>query len=487
MGAETKTWQVLNMEEDKVSSKGKELAKNTAIISIGKICTQVVSFLLLPVYTGILSTEEYGAVDLIITYTSLLLPIITLQLEQALFRFLLEKRGDDEGIKQVISAVCSITIFMVGIFSAIFIVVSPLIKSQYKFYLLANLLANSFSAVMLQTARGLGKNGVYAIGSFLSAFSMIVLNIIFIVGFHMGAYSMMWSHILSAIICGMYIFWKVKAYRYITIRIPSKAERKRYLGYALPLIPNQISWWILSASDRTVILWKMGVAFNGIYSIASKFSNLYSVMYNIFNLSWTELVSVHFNDEDREKSFSELQDMVVKLLICLYLGIVSIMPLVFPIMINKEYADAYYQIPILMIGVFFSAMIGVMSAYYIADKNTKVIAKTSMICAAINLVLDIFLMPFIGLFAASIASAIAYFVMYIVRYIDINKRYGVKNSPKLLTLLGGSTVVVFAVYYCRNMLLCGICFLCVCIMSVVLNKNILIGGIKLVKDKVIKK
>ena len=49
------------------SSTGKELAKNTAIISVGKICTQVVSFLLLPIYTGILSTEEYGAVDLIIT------------------------------------------------------------------------------------------------------------------------------------------------------------------------------------------------------------------------------------------------------------------------------------------------------------------------------------------------------------------------------------------------------------------------------------
>ena len=49
------------------SSTGKELAKNTAIISVGKICTQVVSFLLLPIYTGILSTEEYGAVDLIET------------------------------------------------------------------------------------------------------------------------------------------------------------------------------------------------------------------------------------------------------------------------------------------------------------------------------------------------------------------------------------------------------------------------------------
>lgn len=209
-------------------------------------------------------------------------------------------------------------------------------------------------------------------------------------------------------------------------------------------------------------------------------------MYNIFNLSWTELISVHFNDEDREKSFSDLQDMVVKLMICLYLGIVSIMPFAFPIMINSKYADAYYQIPILMLGVFFSAMIGVMSAYYIADKNTKVIAKTSMICAAINLILDILLMPFIGLFAASIASAIAYFVMYIIRYIDINKRYGVKNSPQLLILLGISTVVVFSSYYYRNMIICGICFLGVCVMSIVLNKKVILGGITIVSSTIAK-
>ncbi len=467
-------------------SNAKELAKNTAIISIGKICTQVVSFLLLPVYTGVLSTEEYGAVDLIITYTSLLLPIVTLQLEQALFRFVLEKRGNKDAISDVLSSIYIITFVALFIFSSIYIGVSPFINSQYKYYLLANLVANSFSSLMLQTARGLGKNSIYALGSFFSASSMIVLNIIFIVCFHFGAYGMMYAHIMGSLICGVYVYISLHIHEYIKISIPELKTIKRFLSYSLPLIPNQISWWILSASDRTVILWKMGVAYNGVYSIAGKFSTLYGVMYNIFNLSWTELISVHFYDEDRDKTFSELQDMVVRLLICIYLGIVSVMPFVFPVMINEKYADAYYQIPILMLGIFFSAMIGVMSAYYIADKNTKVIAKTSMTCAIINLVLDVTLMPFIGLFAASIASAIAYFVMYIVRYIDINKRYGVKNAPKLLSILGVSTVIVFVVYYYRNLILCGICFLTVCVMSFVMNKSVINGVIQIAKNKIMK-
>ena len=49
-------------------SRSKELVKNTAILTIGKMCTQFVSFLLLPLYTALLSTEEYGIVDLFTTY-----------------------------------------------------------------------------------------------------------------------------------------------------------------------------------------------------------------------------------------------------------------------------------------------------------------------------------------------------------------------------------------------------------------------------------
>lgn len=465
------------------SSKGRELAKNTAIISIGKICTQAISFLLLPVYTGILSTEEYGAVDLFITYTSLLLPIVTLQLEQAVFRFLIEKRGNRDGTQKIISSVVTINLIAIGIFAAIYCLISPLINSELKFLLLLNLLVASYSALMLQIARGIGKNGIYAIGSFISASCLVTLNVLFLVVFKMGAYGMVWAHILSTFLCGSFILIRLKVYQYIKIELPSKAEVKKFLSYSLPLIPNQISWWMLSASDRTVILWKMGVKFNGIYSVAGKFSNLYSTMYNIFNLSWTELISVHFDEPDREKVFSDLQDTVVKILICMFLGIVSVMPFVFPVMVNSSYKDAYYQIPILMLGAFFSAMIGVMSAYYIADKNTKTIAKTSMICAAINLVLDIVLMPFIGLFAASIASVTAYFVMYIVRYIDINKRYGVKNSSKLLPVLLIVTSAVFIIYYIHNMLLCALSFIGVCIFSIILNKSVLLSSIQLVKEK----
>ena len=74
-------------------NKNKELVKNTAIISIGKICTQFLSFLLLPLYTSLLTTKDYGTVALITTYQQLLGYIVFFQIEQAVFRFLIDANG----------------------------------------------------------------------------------------------------------------------------------------------------------------------------------------------------------------------------------------------------------------------------------------------------------------------------------------------------------------------------------------------------------
>ena len=80
-------------------SRRKEIVKNTAILTIGKMCTQFVSFLLLPLYTALLSTEEYGIVDLFTTYMALILPLVCWQLDQGIFLFMIDCREDETKTK----------------------------------------------------------------------------------------------------------------------------------------------------------------------------------------------------------------------------------------------------------------------------------------------------------------------------------------------------------------------------------------------------
>ena len=465
-------------------SKGKDLAKNTAIVSIGKICTQLITFFLLPVYTAVLSNEEYGVVDLLNTLTSLLLPIVTLQIEQGIFRYLIDCRENNEKQIKLITTIIRFMIIQSIACIVIFLCVSPFIHNEYKYFLIANLLMGIFSSLLLQICRGLGDNATYAIGSFITGAFTVVLNVIFIVAFRWGAYGMLGATAISNFICAVYIFLKRKIYKYIKPKQFDKKILKEIIKYSVPLIPNMISWWIVSASDRTIISAVIGIAQNGIYSAANKFSGVFTTLYSVFNLTWTESASININSEDRDEFFSKILDFVIRFFGCLCLGTIAVMPFAFNILINEKFAEAYYQIPILILGSVFNILVSFVGSIYVAKKLTKEIAKTSVIAAIINIFVNIVLIKSIGLYAASISTVIAYALMFIYRWIDV-KKYVKFNVNKILmfalTIMYGITIFT---YYLKNTMISVVVLVIVVVFAIITNLNSVSYLKQIVKDKI---
>ena len=89
--------------DNSVKSREKQLYKNTGIIAIGTICSKAFQFFLLPLYTNVLSTSEYGVVDVLTTIASLIIPIITLQLSGSVFRFIIDEK-DDDNVSKIITS-----------------------------------------------------------------------------------------------------------------------------------------------------------------------------------------------------------------------------------------------------------------------------------------------------------------------------------------------------------------------------------------------
>ncbi len=317
-------------------NKEKQLIKNTAIVSLGKICTQLITFLLLPLYTYILSTEEYGVVDLLNTLVSLFMPVVTLQIEQGVFRYLLDSRGNKENEKCIISNTVIFTIFQTIIYSFVFIIASNWIHNDYKYFLAVNLVATMFSNIFLQISRGLGDNTKYAIGSFLSGAVSVILNVLFIVVFKWGAYGILSATLIGNITCASYIFFSKKLGEYISFKKKDHQILKQMLKYSVPLVPNMLSWWIVNASDRMIISTILGIAQNGIYSAANKFSGVVSTLYSVFNLTWTESAALNIESEDRDNFFSEIFGFTIRFFGTVCIGIIAVMPFVFNILINEK-------------------------------------------------------------------------------------------------------------------------------------------------------
>ena len=465
-------------------NKKKQLAKNTIIIFFGKVCTQLISFLLLPLYTAYLATSEYGIVDLIQTYVTLLVPIITLELEMSIFRWLIDSRGKDKETKKLISNDLYILFLSLGIFSILFLIVTSFVHIPFRFIILIDIIVCVLSGNFLQISRGLGKITDFSISCILTGLTTVITNIILIVFCHMQAEGMIISMALANGVCSLYLFLRLKLYKMIDLKQVDHKLLKGMYKYSIPLVPNGISWWIVNVSDRSIISIVLGASFNGLYAISNKFPTIISSLTGIFNLSWSESASLHINSKDRDEFFSDITNTIIRLFSTLGVGMLACMPFIFPIMINSKYHDAYLYIPPLVVGTIFNVAICLYSQIYLAKKMSKQVASTTILGAVINILINVVFIKYIGLFAASLSTMVSYMVMAIYRHFDLKKYVNIKISKMLLVKVFLMFTLISISYYINNVYLNIVSLIIVCIDAYFLNRQLLKDSIKTVLSKI---
>lgn len=464
-------------------SRKTELAKNTAILTVGKLCTQCISFFLLPLYTAILSTEEYGTFDLLVTYSTLLLPLVNWQLDQGLFRFMLDHRGNKEEQGKLFSTLLISSTIHSIVYIVLFICIEPFLKIENSYFLLLYVVLHVYTALFLQFVRGLGYSVKYTIASFISASATTILNVVALVFMKIGLQGLFLSTLTAQFLTLIYLVISSRSWEYFSLRNIQPSVFRRVSTYSIPLIPNNLAWWVVNASDRTIIAHFLGTAANGIYSVANKFPNVFIQFYNILNLSWTETVSLHYRDEDRDEFLTETMTSLFKLFAAACFGIVACMPFVFPIMVNTKYNAAYNQVLILMYAMLFRVLVGLYSCVYVAQKNARKIAYTSISAAVINIVVDLLLINKIQVFAASFSTLAAFLAMFIIRYIDVNKTVHMKIRKPVIVgsiLIGG---MLIGTYYSKNKVIQLAALFITVVYAVLTNVDMLKSGVSLVKNR----
>ena len=464
--------------------KKKQLAKNTLIIFLGRVCTQLISYFLLPIFTTYLTKKEYGTVDLIQSYVTLLVPIITLELEMSIFRYLIDSRGKEKDTKKLMSNNFFVLGISLTIFSILFIIVSSFVTIPFRWVVLADIIVCVLSGNFLQVARGFGRTVDFSISCILTGITTIISNIVTICVFKLGAEGMILSMALANGVCSLYLFIRLKLKDYIDFKLVDKKLIKSMNKYSIPLIPNGVSWWIVNISDRSIITFVMGAAANGIYAASNKFPTIISSLTGVFNLSWSESAALHINSEDRDEFFSDITNTVLKLFTAMGVGMIACMPFVFPIFIKSKFAEAYNYIPFLVLGTVFNVALCLYSQVYIAKKLSKQVASTTVIGAIINIALNVLFIKKFGLYAASLSTAISYFVMMVYRHFDLKKYVNIKIEKGLIL----KTILIFTfaiiLYYQENIYIRIFNLIVVCIYAFILNKEFLLSTYKTVLGKI---
>ncbi|MBQ6366375.1 MAG: oligosaccharide flippase family protein [Oscillospiraceae bacterium] len=402
-------------------SREQKLAKNTVLLAIGTFIPKLSVFITLPVLTACLTKEQYGAYDLVSILVSFLLPVTTLQIHTAAFRFLIEAGHDKEKAKLYLSNILAFVITVSISTLVILFFFLPVRDLRIKVWICIFLFFDTIVEEIGQVARGLSRNLDYSISAIISACLKLILTVSLVYFLKYELFGAIVALAVSPVISLVYLVFRIRVYELVDFRLISWPVLKKMLAYSWPMVPNNLSGWVMRVSDRVVVTAFMGLSANAVYSVANKVPHLLSLAQSTFSMAWQENASIVSRDEDAENYYSKMLLVMTNFYAgCLGI-IIACTPILFKILIRGDYAEAYLQMPILFFAMFFSCMANFLGGIYIACKATKSVGITTVIAAVCNIVVDLALIKKIGLFAASGSTLVSYLVLFTYRMIDVRK------------------------------------------------------------------
>jgi O-antigen/teichoic acid export membrane protein len=416
--------------------------KETLTYSIGSFGSKILSFLLVPFYTYFLTKKELGEYDLLLTTISLFAPLVSLQISDATYRWLIDKEYISETEKAKIMTNSIITL-CIGylIFCFGFSVYVFFNSFQYQGYFIALIFLNCLLPLLQSILRGQGNTRQFAINGILTTFLIVVFNIIFIYLLKLNVEGVFIANIVAYTVACIMILYKVKVIQYFKFKYWDPQLIKSMASYSLPLIPNLMSWWAISSASKFIILHYMGAEGNGLYAVASRFPALLLVINSVLLLPLQDRIL----KEENDATFNRLLDKFImfEMALAFTLGILS--PLMTKVLVSKEYFETWQYMPYLYLGVGFNAIAGFLGLKYQKEKNTLKITLTSLIGAIISIVLSIILIQSLGLQGISISFLLGFYCMFLLRFMDILKSETKKIKIRKLFLITSVLVLMIVV------------------------------------------
>lgn len=400
--------------------KSSKLAKNTLIYAIGNFGSKVLAYVMVLVYSYYITPEDLGYYDVVLTTISMIQPLVIFQINDGVFRFLVDSDKNQQNaiVGNVLKFLCITTVAS----ELIFAVFCGFVNVRYAVWIGLLLFATIFFTLMQDVIRGFGLNKEYAAYGVLNSIVMLVMEVVGLIVLRMGVQALFVSKVCAYGVCIITMFAR---HRELLQALREKISKKvlgPILKYSAPLVPNTICWWVVNSSDRYIILFALGAAHNGIYSMSTKFPTILTMVTSIFYLAWQETAIKEYNTPERDRFFSDIFQKYYVLLFSLCLCAIPATRIVIELFVSDAFKDAWKYTGYLYLGASFSALCSFLGMGYQISKETARSLATTIFAAILNFGVNIACVKFIGLQAASFSTFAAYLFLFLIR-LRHSKRY----------------------------------------------------------------
>lgn len=396
-------------------SKYKKLTQNIVLITISNFGSKIISFFLMPLYTFNLSTSDYGKVDLINSLVSLLVPIITLNIQDSVLRYGLD---DDCGAKESIKIAIIIN-FIANTFLGVVLfglyrthIIQVEIELIVFFFLMFSFTAMTNSLTMYLKASD--KVRVMAVSSILYTVLTCIMNVIFLIVFSWGIKGYLLANVVGMCFYLLVMYLGGNVYDIHKEKVLLRNVHGM-IKYSLPLVLNSIAWWINNACDRFILSYMRGVSANGIYAVSYKIPTILSTLQSVFYNAWSISAITEFDKNDSDGFIGKIYSLYsgVSCMGCSIIILFNIQ--ISKILYAKDFFEAWTCVPFLLIGTLFHGLSLFIGCLYTSVRKTNIISHTTILGAVVNFFLNIVLIDRIGIVGAAFATMLGYFVTWTAR------------------------------------------------------------------------
>ena len=434
----------------KKESALKRFISNSLVFFIGTILSKMVSFLLMPLYTTKVQTDQLGIFDTSVTLGTMLFSICYFEIWSAILRFLYSKENLNNK-NGVIRTGWKLFAISTSIFTVVCVIMCIIMRYDYIYLVVGYGIANALSNQMTFITRGLGLNKAFSMSGIVNTTVHLVLNIVLLAGFSANYAALYISYIIGVI--AQVMFLKIC----IAKNNPFVGEKrksdkflfKEMCRYSLPLCFNTVSYWLLTSFNRVVYNLIYGNSASGIFSIGSRFGSIIALATTCFTYAWQDLAfsKAEGEGEETSKLYTNACDKYQQFLSVATVLLLPFINIIFPILVKGEYRDALMLVPSFVVVAVLSGYNSFVGNVLYAIKEIKAITLSSVIAAIVNISLCYPLIMFLGGNGTNISTIFAMAVMIGVKAICLYKKVRfdirIKNIAFSALWIGVTTVLYY--------------------------------------------
>ena len=459
----------------------KKVIRNVSFYTIGAMIPKVIGFFLLPIFTRYLSPTEYGIINYTNSITIFLLAFTVLSLNTYLLRCIFDYEKEEDRKKligNIFVFIAIINFVMLGIELILFpkIILAFDIKVKfYPYFLIAliNNFLNIFSVVPLVIYRYKGKAINFVIVNGSKSFIQVIFSLILVIHFNMGVLGRYYGSLIANVI--FLVIYIIIIYKNAILNL-NLQQIKKGLKFSLPLVPSSFLYIIINVADIIILERYVPLAALGIYSVSYTLGTVLQIFAYSSYLAFEPIIFSKIGKVDFSKTIIKIRKYYLFLIFSLSFLYVLFSKEILLIMASSKFSSGYKVIPIIAFATIFLSENYLFDTILIGIKKTKISLILNLIGAIINVIVNLLLIPIIGIYGAAVSTLTSYLVMFSLFYVYLNKHMGMKFlkiNKDIISLLIGSLLAYIFIYnfnYGINLQFILLKFLVACLYIIIISK-----------------